>query len=494
MKSWPKNPVIYEINTRVWLQELSQRYNEQITLAKVPGDVWDSIADLGVDVIWLMGVWERSPVGTDIANQNTGILEDFHQALPDYKPEDNVGSPYCIRQYIIDKYMGGPEGLAIARQELSMREIRLILDFVPNHVAPDHPWIVQHSEYFIQGTADDNKDDPASFLETGGKVFARGKDPFFPAWPDVIQLNAFHHDLREAMVEILKGIAGQCDGVRCDMVMLLVNSVFERTWSWRAGERPDSEYWIEVISAVRKEYPEFMFMAEVYWDMEWELQQQGFNYCYDKRLYDRLVNDSAEDIYLHLCADIGYQQKLVRFIENHDEPRACAAFPSRRESAAAIIMGTIPGARLFHEGQFEGRHVKLPVFLGRRPDEPADTYIQAFYRTLLKSISQEVIRNGHWQLMDRNGWPDNQSWHNILAWGWDGFGEYNLVVVNYSDSNAQALIKLPWEDLKGKTWQIRDLFTGTIYDRNGDEMINNGLYVDLPPWGFHFMNNLKEKL
>jgi hypothetical protein len=492
MKSWPKNPVIYEINTWVWLQELSQTYKEHLTLANVPAKVWDSIENLGIDAVWLMGVWERSPKGIEIVNHNLGIQEEFRSALSDFESKDNVGSPFCIRQYVVDKCLGGPEGLAHARKELSRREIRLILDFVPNHVAPDHPWIILHPEFFIQGTANDAKNDPASFIEMEGRVFARGRDPFFPSWPDVLQLNAFNRGLRNTAIETLSDIAGQCDGVRCDMAMLLINSVFERTWDWRAGQRPLKEFWKVVIPKVKGKYPDFLFIAEAYWDLEWELQQQGFDYCYDKRFYDLLEKDTAENILLHLCADINYQEKLVRFIENHDETRAGVVFPSQKERASAIIISTIPGAKLFHEGQFEGRKVKIPVFLGRRPVEPVDPELQLFYRTLLKSTSRDIFRNGHWQLVDGSGWPDNPSYHNILTWCWHGDGEYHLIVVNFSDSDAQALIRLPWDEFKGKTWYMTDLFTGTEYERNGDEMVNNGLYIDLPPWGYHFMTRIKE--
>lgn len=300
-------------------------------------------------------------MGIAIANQNMGLLEDFRRALPDFRPEDNVGSPYCVKQYGVDEHLGGPEGLAVARRELARRGIKLILDFVPNHVAPDHPWVIHQPEYFVQGNTDDAKNDPASFLETGGKVFACGRDPYFPAWPDVLQLNAFHPGLRQAVIETLSDIAGQCDGVRCDMAMLLINAIFERTWGSLAGQRPATEYWVDVISAIKKAHPDFLFMAEAYWDLEWELQQQGFDYCYDKRLYDRLEHDAAESVRLHLCADLGYQGKLVRFIENRDEPRALSAFSSQKERAAAVVMATIPGAKLFHEGQFEGRKVRLPV-------------------------------------------------------------------------------------------------------------------------------------
>jgi hypothetical protein len=487
MNPWPKHPVIYEINTWVWLEELSRTYSRSVTLATVPPEEWNLLSSFGFDAIWFMGVWERSPAGIAVANGNRGLLEDFRRALPDFRPEDNVGSPYCVRQYVVDKHLGGRDGLAIARRELAERGLKLILDFVPNHVAPDHPWVFEHPEYFIHGNVEDLEREPASFLEAGGSVFACGRDPYFPAWADVLQLNAFQAGLRQAVIETVGSIAGQCDGIRCDMAMLLLNGIFERTWGSRAGRRPAAEYWVEVISAIKKAHPDFLFMAEAYWDLEWELQQQGFDYCYDKRLYDRLEHDNAESVRLHLCADPGYQDKLVRFIENHDEPRACSAFSEQKARAAAVAIATIPGAKLFHEGQFEGRKTRLPVFLSRRPAEPADPDLQAFYRVLLKAASQDGLRDGDWQLCERTGWPDNASYQNLVAWCWHRAGEHQLVVINLSGSGAQGQVQLPWDELKGRTWQIADVFTGQCYQRNGDDMCNPGLYVDLPPWGFHVL-------
>jgi Alpha amylase, catalytic domain len=130
--------------------------------------------------------------------QNKGLLEDFRRALPDFAAEDNVGSPYCVRRYVVDKHLGGGEGLAVARKSLAQRSIRLILDFVPNHVAPDHPWVLEHPEYFICGDKKDLERDAASFYESGGNVCACGRDPYFPAWPDVLQLNSFQPGLRAA--------------------------------------------------------------------------------------------------------------------------------------------------------------------------------------------------------------------------------------------------------------------------------------------------------
>jgi hypothetical protein len=485
MKPWPKHPAVYEINAWTWLTELGKKYVKPVTLSTVPPQEWDLLASYGVDAVWFMGVWERSPAGIAIANRNEGLLADFRRALHDYRPSDNVGSPYCIRRYVADERLGGREGLATARKELTKRGMRLILDFVPNHVAPDHPWAGEHPEYFVQGSADDAKNDPSSFIEAGGRMLANGRDPFFPAWPDVVQLNAFQPGLRQAVIDTLTDVAGQCDGVRCDMAMLLINDIFERTWGGRAGRRPATEYWVDVISALKKAQPGFLFMAEAYWDLEWELQQQGFDYCYDKRLYDRLEHETAESVRLHLCADLAYQGKLVRFIENHDEPRAAATFAPGKDRAAAVIVTTIPGLKLFHEGQFGGSRVRLPVFLGRRPVEPVSRSLQAFYDRLLKATAADCLRNGEWRLCDRSGWPDNQSCLNVVSWSWTGSGERYLVIVNYSGVPAQARVHPGWDELRGRTWRLDDLLNDATYERDGEEMRNAGLYVELEPFGFH---------
>ena len=238
---------IYEINTWVWLSDLSRKWKTPIDLATVPAAEWDSIANYGFDAVWLMGVWERSPAGIAIANHNNGLLDEFRRTLPDFAVDDNVGSAYCIRRYVVDGHLGGPAALSVARNELSKRGMKLILDFVANHVAPDSPWVTEHPDYFIAGNERDLANDPGSYLRAGGRILAAGRDPNFPAWPDVLQLNAFHPGLRAAMVKTLLDIVSQCDGVRCDMAELLLNEVFARTWQGRAGQAPEMDYWRALI-------------------------------------------------------------------------------------------------------------------------------------------------------------------------------------------------------------------------------------------------------
>jgi len=484
--AWRRFPSVYEINTWVWLSELSHKYGKPINLSSVPSAEWDAIAAMGFNSVWLMGVWERSPAGIAIANRNKNLLDDFRGALPDFRPEDNIGSPYCVRRYVVDEHLGGKQGLASARHELFNRGLKLILDFVPNHVAPDHPWVQEHPDYFVSGSMQDFKNDPSSYLECCGSVFACGRDPFFPAWPDVLQLNAFAPGLRKAAIETVASIAEQCDGIRCDMAMLLMNSVFERTWGARAGKRPSTEYWSDLISTVKKQYPDFLFIAEAYWDLEWELQQLGFDFCYDKKLYDRLEHEGAESVRLHLCADFEYQKRLVRFIENHDEPRAASVFNPAKECAVAVTSATLPGMKLFHEGQFEGRTVRLPVFLGRRPSEPIQGDLSTFYSQLIEMIDRDVFHEGQWTLCARSGWPDNRSFENLVAWAWTLSEERYLIVVNLGDVSAQGRIQVPWAGTSTGATHLYDLFSGNAYERNSAELLSPGLYVDLGPWQYHF--------
>ena len=309
-----------------------------------------------------------------------------------------IGSAYSIRRYEVDGRLGGRAGLAAARAALAARGVKLLVDFVPNHVAPDHPWLSTHPEYFVRGDAADLAAAPDEFLAVGDSVIARGRDPYFPPWPDVAQLDAFAPGLRRAAVDTLIEIGDVADGVRCDMAMLMLNDVFQRTWGERAGPPPATEYWSDVITAARARHPELLFMAEAYWDLEARLQELGFDYCYDKRLYDRLLHADAADVRGHLGADIGYQRRLVRFVENHDEPRVASELSAAAERSAAVVIATLPGATLWHEGQFEGWRIHVPVLLGRRPPEPVDEERRSFHHHLV-AVAHD-LRRGEWTLCD----------------------------------------------------------------------------------------------
>lgn len=484
---WRPRPVIYEIPTWAWLAELGARQGSPLTLGQVPGEVWDALAGLGIEAVWLMGVWERSPAGLAIARTQRHLKDELRAALPGMTPEDNVGSAYCVRDYRVDARLGGDEGLAQARAELARRGLWLILDFVPNHVAPDHPWVTSHPEYFIHGTAEERERVPQAYVETGGQILAAGRDPHLPPWQDVLQLNAFEPGQRAAAIETALSVAARCDGMRCDMAMLLANEVFAETWGAAAGPVPPTEYWEELIPRVKAQYPNCLFVAEVYWGLEAAMLEQGFDYAYDKPLYDLLRLGDAEGARARLEAEAGYRDRLVHFVENHDEARAAAVFAPAQARVAAVASLTLPGARLVHDGQLEGRKLRLPVFLARRAAETRDYELQLFYRKLLTETHAALYHEGEWTLCARHGWSDNPTSESILAWTWRRGADRALIVVNLAGHRSQSMIRLPWDDLRGRVWRLADTLNGDVFLREGSQLTDSGLYVDLDAWRFHFL-------
>jgi hypothetical protein len=281
------------------------------------------------------------------------------------------------------------------------------------------------------------------------------------------------------MIGELVKIAGQCDGVRCDMAMLVLPDVFERTWGILS-----QPFWPEATQRVREHVSDFCFMAEVYWDLEWTLQQQGFDYAYDKRLYDRLRDSHARPVREHFWAGLDYQNKLARFLENHDEPRAAATFPAGIHAAAAVITFLSPGLRFFHQGEFQGRKKRISPHLCRGPDEPIDQQLEQFYDRLLAVLRQPVVRNGQWQLLECvPAWEGNWTWDCFLAFAWHGpDGERLLVAVNYAPNQSQCYVRLAFADLGNSPWRLEDLLSTATYDREGNDLQARGLYLDVSPW------------
>lgn len=484
---WPKNPKIFQINTWSWLYGLSETYNYPITLKNVPEEVLDKQISL-FDAVWLMGVWERSPKGREIAIQHPDLQKEYRSALRYFSTDDVVGSPYSVHYYHVDSHLGGQEGLAFFRKQLADRGLLLLLDYVPNHVAIDHVWTLEKSDAFIEGTFEEQISKPDEFFSVRGKVYAHGRDPNFLPWSDTVQINAFSSDARLKAINTLLSIAEKCDGVRCDMAMLMTNDVFKKTWGERVGIPPEKEFWCEVIPSVKEKNANFKFLAEVYWDMEWELQQQGFDYCYDKRLYERLAKEDAESIRSHLEADIDYQGKLVRFIENHDEQRAYNIFGEKKSRLAAIIILTLPGATLIHEGQMEGHKVKLPVQLRRRPMEVDITELMDFYQNLLKIIPGKEKGKGQWELCKIEPVANDYSYKNLIAYTWSFVNKNILIVVNFSPYLTQGHVRIKGVHYGFNEWTFRDLLTEEKYTYKGEDLDTYGFYVDLDAWKGHIFD------
>jgi len=479
-------PSLYQINTRVWLTELSQTLGRPATLDDIPDAELDRLAKLGFDWVYFLSVWQTGLAGQRVSRANAEWRQEFQETLPDLREEDIAGSGFAITGYAVPAGLGGDAALARLRQRLAKRGLKLMLDFVPNHMAPDHPWVEDHSEYFVAGTEELLAREPQNYIRVkrkkGDLILAYGRDPYFSGWPDTLQLDYSNPATQEAMTRELEKIAGQCDGVRCDMAMLVLPDVFERTW----GRRPQP-FWPMATQRVRERFPGFCFMAEVYWDLEWTLQQQGFDYAYDKRLYDRLCEGHARPVREHFHAGLDYQDKLSRFLENHDEPRASAAFSREVHEAAAVITFLSPGMRFFHQGQFEGRKKRISPHLVRAPLEPVDEALRQFYEKLLAVLKHPTVRDGQWSLLECvPAWEGNGSWDCFLAFAWqDSAGNRLLVTVNYAPYPSQCYVRLPIPDVANHLWRLEDLTGTAVYERDGNDLSSSGLYLDLPPWSYH---------
>jgi len=426
-----KYPSLYQVNTRATLRELGAT-----SLDAIPDADLDRYVELGFDWVWFLGVWQTGHGARAISRSQYESCD----------ADDVCGSCFAVTGYEVHSDFGADAAILRLRDRLHQRGLRLMVDFVPNHTAPDHPWVTAHPDYYMEGTEDDLARSPGRYARAGSRIFAYGRDPNFDGWPDTFQLNYANPHLQRAMRDALLRIAELADGVRCYMAILLLPEVFERTW----GTRPEP-FWPSAIQQVRERRPEFLFLAEVYWDLEWTMQRQGFDYAYDKRLYDRLREGKAAPIRDHLRAPLDYQGRLARFIENHDEPRAAATFAEPMHRAAAMICFCAPGLRFFHQGQMEGWRQHLSVHLSRRTPEPLNDALGAFYRGLLAMLPQ-----GQWAMLDpQPAWPGNWTHDNFIVYSWTGV----LIAVNYSDIRSQCIVRADADEMR----------------------------FDLEPWGFQVL-------
>ena len=491
---------VYEIDTRSWLRELGVS-----RLRDVPDPVLDEIAARGFDWVWLMGVWAHSPHAERIART---FAKEYRRALPDLGEGDVVASPYAIGAYEVSSRLGGRSDLAGMRERLRARGIRLLCDFVPNHTGCDHRWVVTHPQMYVGATASAEVAEKETFELPDGRRIFHGRDPYFPPWSDTAQLDVRRASTRRALIAELRAVAEQCDGVRCDMAMLLLSDVFARTWSRPGVVAPpkedlaSGELWAEAIDRVRAAHPEFVFLAEAYWGTEQRLHQLGFDYTYDKSLYDHLAEGRASEVRAHLGQGRARQHRAVRFLENHDEERAATRFPEDLHRAAAMVAMTLPGVRLFFHGQLEGARVKLPVQLARRPVEAVDEGLAGFYRALFTALADPVLREGGWRLVEpQEAWTGNPSHVAFVAYAWDGSllfehgREHRVLVANLATHAAQCRVRLALPGLLGRLVALQEMLASgstprgeqtdargrPVYQRSGDELAASGLFVDLPP-------------
>jgi hypothetical protein len=482
------NPSLYQINTKVLLSEIGPG----ATLDDVPNTFLDGLAARGFHWVWLLGVWRIGATGQRISRERTEWHREYEVVLPDLRQDDICGSPFAVCEYATDPSIGGDTELAHFRERLEQRGINLLLDFVPNHIGSDHRWVKERPDFLMRGTVTELSKAPDLWTELpDGTIAAYGRDPNYPGWPDTLQLNFFNPHLRAAMVGELRNIATRCSGVRCDMAMLVEPEVFTRTW----GDRPEAReafrnsWWPEAIEQVRRDHPDFLFLAEVYWDYEAKLQERGFTYTYDKVLYDRLLHHEASRLAPHLRTPLSYSCRMARFLENHDEPRVASKLDPPEHNAAAVVTYLAPGMRFFYHGQLEGKRLRVPVHLKRGPTEVTDPRVVAIYEKLLPIINSQAAKNGDWQLLRcARAWEGNPTDTNFVAYFIAHESGDLLVTVNYAAHRGQCFVQLPQALPQTGTACLTDLLSENRYERDARDLSTRGLYLDVEGFTAHIFS------
>jgi glycosidase len=482
------NQRLLELNARIWIK----RFGKDCTLSSIPDEQINKWKELGFDMIWLMGVWDNNKEVISEYCFVPELISSYNSALKDWQKEDVIGSPYSIDRYELNPLLGTKKDLLSFKKKLNDAGISLILDFVCNHFSAKSSLIWTNKEIFLPADEFIFKNDPYTFYQSPAnnkEYLAHGRDPLFPPWKDTAQINFYSRDARNYLSSVLIELTEICDGVRCDMAMLPLNNIFYNTWigviKKYGFEKPEKEFWEEAIAQVKIIRDDFIFIAETYWDLEWQLQNLGFDFTYDKRLTDRLVGGNIRSIKDHLNAEKTYQYKSVRFLENHDEDRAVVKLGREKSIAAAVIISTIPGISFYFDGQCDGKRIKLPVQLGREPEEKQDEKIKDFYRNLFRITNSNVFRNGSWKLLEAHTVGDSDlSYENLLAWEWRLDSELRIVVVNYNSSTSRCRLKFNIQSVSDDI-VLMDLLNNVTYKRSVKEISEKGLFVELKSFNSH---------
>lgn len=372
-----------------------------------------------------MGVWECGPL----------LSHDDPDAVP---------SPYAVTAYRVPEELGGNSGLAQFRARLREHGLKLLLDFVANHTSRVHAWLRSHPQRYVHSTRP-----VAESFGAGARWIAHGKDPNFPSWADTAQLDYRNPDTRGAVIGELLGVAAQCDGARCDMSMLLLNDVFAPTWKDFPSQlpQPQNEFWSEAIARVREQHPGFLFLAEAYWDLEQQLLDLGFDYAYDKRVYDHLIARNPRALLDHLRSKgPEFLSRTTHFLENHDEPRIASLLDLEEHRAASLLILALPGMRLLHEGQLAGAAIRASVHRLRRPPEPIHPAITEWYDRLLLALKDSAVGRGAFELL-----PDTPE--NLIALRWQNDPDrFDLALLNLGPVARQFAMPL-----SAGQWHFRPL-------------------------------------
>lgn len=481
-----QHPHLLQIATRPWLARLRRETGRALTLAEIPDRELDRVASLGMDCVWLTGMWTTGPRARRLALTYPDLLATYERQLPDWEPADVGGSMFSISAYEPPAGTGGRDALQHLRRRLNERGLALMLDFVPNHMGIDHPWLDERPELLIQGTARDLAREPDSwFVHTTpageDRIFAHGRDPHFAGWSDTVQIELRTTAGRAAMVDLFCDLASLADGLRCDVAMLVLQDVFEETWG-AGGAKAAGDLWAEAIPAARRVNPDLALLAEVYWGREDQLLSAGFDWAYDKDLRDHVIDGQPKDVRDHVNRPYEHHVGRARFLENHDEARAWTALGAGRLTAAATLIHTLPGLRFFQDGEAEGYELRTPPQLARAAGERGHDEARELYSKLFEALADEAFHAGRWSALQ---FESEELADGLIGSAWVHASTLWIAVGNLGAQDGRGHLVWPGPTRESGSVVLVDVLTGEEFKRDWKSLAQHGLYTEVPAGGAH---------
>jgi len=504
--NWKQNLVLIAKNTFVWLYQLSDKYNKPIKhLDQIPIEELESLRSFGVNGLWLIGIWERSPASKKIKEL--------------YGKKDATASAYSIYNYRITNDLGGEDAYLKLKTKANDAGLKLGCDMVPNHTGIDSPWVIDHPDWFIQAERNPSSgfeynspnlsSDPLAeirieegyFTQTGAaEIFQfrynsseknlymyHGNDGTSMPWNDTAQLNYLNQETRKAVREVILDVASKFDIIRLDAAMTLTRQHYKRLWFPNIGEskfiptrgnynmddldfddQMPREFWIEVLNDIQEKEPDTLLIAEAFWLMEgFFIQHLGMDRVYNSAFMN-LLRDEENEKFKQFIKDIIvidplFLERLVNYQSTPDEESAINQFGNKEKYfSICTLLATMPGLPMFGHGQFEGYKERygmdfLQPHLKETPDEDLITGHKEFIQPLLENRSKYSCSK-NFKLHDYH-YPNGKINNNVIAYSNQNENYHSLVIYNNADRQSDGFIKISFYLHENNSIMLIDFYT-----------------------------------
>ncbi len=504
--NWKQNLVLIAKSTFVWLYQLSEKYHKPIKhLDQIPIEELESLRSFGVNGLWLIGIWERSPASK--------IIKEL------YGKKNAIASAYSIYDYRITNDLGGEDAYLKLKTKTNNAGLKLGCDMVPNHTGIDSSWVIDHPDWFIQAKRNPSPEfkynspnlspDPRAeirieegyYTQTGAaEVFQfrynssekniyiyHGNDGTSMPWNDTAQLNYLNPETRAAVREVILGVAEKFDIIRLDAAMTLTKQHYKRLWFPYIGgskyiptrgnynmndsefdDQIPREFWIEVLEDIKEKEPDTLLFAEAFWLMEgFFIQHLGMDRVYNSAFMNLLRDEENKKfkqcIKDMITTDPLFLEQLVNYQSTPDEEPAFFQFGNKdKYFGVCKLLATMPGLPMFGHGQFEGYKERYGMdFLQPHLKETPDEKLIARHKELIQPLLEnrfKYSRSKNFQLHDYH-YTNGKINHDVIAYSNQNDNYNSLVIYNNTDKQSNGLIKSSFESYENKCIILIDFYT-----------------------------------